>query len=112
LRPKIEEQYRQLKESWKLENFHCKKLSEIVFHVVFTLLAYLCYEIYTTLPEGADCANKSLPVILKNEIRQQFPFYIFYIGFLFGIYTAVEENRLYAACGEEARKRIDAVLSG
>jgi hypothetical protein len=52
LRPEIEEDYRQIKDFWKIENFRSRKLVVIVFHLVCTLLGYLFFQVFTLLEEG------------------------------------------------------------
>jgi hypothetical protein len=44
MRPEIEEDYRQLKDFWCLEDFKSRKLSLRAFHVVCTLLRYLMFQ--------------------------------------------------------------------
>ena len=67
LRPEIEEDYRQLKDFWEIENFKSTKLHMIAFHVVAMLFGYLFFQLFTLLPEGEFYRHKSLPVILKNN---------------------------------------------
>jgi hypothetical protein len=43
LRPEVEEDYRQLKDFWKLEDFKSTKLNVISFHITCVLFGYLFY---------------------------------------------------------------------
>ena len=43
LRPEIEEDYRQLKDFWKIEDFKSTKINVILFHVVCVLFGYLFF---------------------------------------------------------------------
>lgn len=46
LRSDIEEDFRQIKDFWKLDAFTTTKFDHITFHMVMTLLGYLFYQIY------------------------------------------------------------------
>ena len=46
MRPKIEEDIRQLKDFWKLKDFKSTKLNVISFHLVCVLFGYLFYQLY------------------------------------------------------------------
>lgn len=103
LRTEVEEDYRQLKDFWKLENFRSRKLHMIGFHIVSVLLGYLFFQLYTMLPEGEQYAHKSLPVILKNYTSKEMPYYIFYSGDLFAVLDTIEFAELYGICNPEAK---------
>lgn len=66
IRPEIEEDFRQLKDFWKLEDFKSTKFHIITFHIVCVLLGYLFYQLYINSDYGRKCLGKSLPIILKN----------------------------------------------
>lgn len=66
LRPEIEEDFRQMKDFWKLEDFKSTKYNYITYHIVMTLIGYLYFQIYMSLEEGQAYVGKSLPVVLKN----------------------------------------------
>lgn len=110
LRPEIEEDYRQLKDFWLLDDFHSTKLNMIAFHVITVLFGYLFYQIYTTLPEGEEYTHKCLPVILKNYKPQTMSRVIIYAGNDFGIFSITEFARLYAECNDVIRKRLDFIF--
>lgn len=110
LRPEIEEDYRQLKEFWKLEDFKSTKLNVIAFHIVSVLFGYLFFQIYTMLPEGKDYQGKSLPVVLKNYVVKVQGFIVLYVGMEFGVITLLELMKLYANVQENVRKQLDQIL--
>ena len=110
LRPEIEEDYRQLKEFWKLEDFKSTKLKVIAFHIVAVLFGYLFFQLYTMLPEGEQYFGKSLPVVLKNYIVKVQGFIVLYTGCEFGVITLLELMKLYANVQENVRKQLDKVL--
>ena len=68
LRPEIEEDFRQLKDFWKLEGFKSTKYNHIIFHIVMLMIGYLYYQLYKNTEEGSKYANKALPVILKKYV--------------------------------------------
>jgi hypothetical protein len=53
MRPEIEEDYRQLKDFWQLEDFKNRKLSLIAFHIVCTLLGYLLFQCMWGVRKGS-----------------------------------------------------------
>ncbi len=110
LRPEIEEDYRQLKDFWKIEDFKSTKLNVILFHVVCVLFGYLFFQIYTLLPDGEKFLHKSLPVILKTYIPEAMPYAVLYAGYEFGILTLFELMELYAQSSIDVRKQFEAVL--
>ena len=110
LRPEIEEDYRQLKDFWLLDDFHSTKLNMIAFHIVTILFGYLFYQIYTTLPEGEEYAHKCLPVILKNYKSKVMPHLVFYAGNEFCIVSITDFAKLYAQCDERTRERLDFIF--
>ena len=66
IRTEIEEDFRQLKDFWKLEDFKSTKYHMIVFHLICVLLGYLFYQLYINSEHGQKYLGKSLPIILKN----------------------------------------------
>lgn len=66
LRTEIEEDFRQLKDFWKLEDFKSTKYHMIVFHILCVLLGYLFYQLYINSEHGEKYLGKSLPIIFKN----------------------------------------------
>lgn len=110
LRPEIEEDYRQLKDFWKIEDFKSTKINVILFHIVCVLFGYLFYQIYTLLPEGEEYLGKSLPVVLKNYVPQVLPYAVLYVGYEFGVLTLFELMELYAQSPNNIRKLFENIL--
>lgn len=110
LRPEIEEDYRQLKDFWKLEDFKSTKLSVITFHIISVLFGYLFFQLFTMMPDGDKYAGKSLPIIVKNYIVKVQGFIVLYVGYEFGVLTLLELMELYANCAGEVKKEISAVI--
>ncbi len=110
LRPEIEEDYRQLKDFWKIEDFKSTKINVILFHVVCVLFGYLFFQLYTLLPEGEKYLHKSLPIILKNYMPQIQPYVVLYVGYEFGVLTLFELMDFYAHCSEDVQNLFKTVL--
>lgn len=111
LRPEIEEDYRQLKDFWKIEDFKSTKLNVILFHIVCVLFGYLFFQLYTLLPEGEKFLHKSLPVILKKYMPEILPYVVLYSGNEFGVLTLFELMELYAQSPESVKKQFKTVLN-
>lgn len=111
LRPEIEEDYRQLKDFWKIEDFKSTKLNVILFHVVCVLFGYLFFQLYTLLPDGERFLHKSLPVILKAYIPEVMPYAVLYVGYEFGILTLFELMELYAQSSDDTKKIFKKILN-
>lgn len=110
LRPEIEEDYRQLKDFWKLQDFKSTKINMIALHIIMVLFGYLFFQIYTLMPEGEKYAHKSLPVILKNYQQTAMPYLVFYADDEFGIFSISEIIKLYSSCDTVAQQRLLKVL--
>ena len=110
LRPEIEEDFRQIKDFWKIEDFKSTKINVILFHIVCVLFGYLFYQLYTLLPEGEALLHKSLPVILKTYIPKVMPYVVLYAGYEFGVLTLFDLMELYAHSSEDVRKKFEVVL--
>lgn len=111
LRPEIEEDYRQLKDFWKIEDFKSTKLNIILFHIVCVLFGYLFFQLYTLLPDGIEYLHKSLPVILKKYIPEVQPYVVLYSGCEFGVLTLFELMELYAHCSDDVRQKFSNILN-
>jgi hypothetical protein len=112
LRPEIEEDYRQLKDFWNLEDFKSTKINIISFHIVCALLGYLMFQLYVCTDEGERWSGKSLPVILKKYIPPEKPkSVVLYSGQYFAVFPFVEFLHIYASLEGSKRSMIDAVLS-
>jgi hypothetical protein len=116
MRPEIEEDYRQLKDFWHIEDFKSTSLCLITFHIIATLLGYLLFQLYVGTDEGRKYAGKSLPVILKNydfhkqSAQKPRPLIIF-AGHYFGIFPFLEFISLYASLSQSLRTQLDTVLA-
>lgn len=106
LRPEIEEDYRQLKDFWKLEDFKSTKLNLIAFHIVCVLFGYLFFQLYTMLPDGEQYCGQSLPVLLKKYSAKAQGHIVIYVDDMFGVFTLFEVLELYANASGEAKVMI------
>jgi len=112
LRPEIEEDYRQLKDFWRLEDFKSTKINVIAFHIVCTLLGYLMFQLYVCTDEGSCWSGKSLPVILKKYIPPHKPkSVIVYSGQFFAIFPFLEFLHIYSDLDPLTRNALDSVLA-
>lgn len=111
LRPEIEEDFRQMKDFWKLEDFKSTKYNYITYHIVMTLVGYLYFQVYKNLDEGKPYAGKSLPVVVKNYKETRPKAVIIYVGQYFGIFSFLEFLQLYAECTLEVRQLLDPILA-
>jgi len=112
IRPEIEEDYRQLKDFWCLEDFKSTKINVIAFHIVCTLLGYLMFQLYVGTEEGECWLGKSLPVIIKKYIPPDKPkAVIVYSGQYFAVFPFVEFLHLYASLNVSIRSQLDVVLA-
>ena len=110
LRPEIEEDYRQLKDFWKIEDFKSTKHHVILFHIICVLFGYLFFQLYTISPEGTKYLHKSLPVILKSYIPEVHPYVVLYAGYEFGVLTLFELMELYAQSSDQTKKEFEKIL--
>lgn len=110
LRPEIEEDYRQLKDFWKIEDFKSTKINVILFHIISVLFGYLFFQLYTLLPNGEQYLGKCLPIIIKNYMPQIQPYVVLYVGYEFGILTLLEVMELYSNCDEYTKSMFKKVL--
>jgi hypothetical protein len=111
LRPEIEEDFRQIKDFWKLEDFKSTKYNFITFHIVMTLIGYMYFQLYKNMEEGEKYSGKSLPVVLKNYKEDKQKSVLIYSGQYFGVFSFIEFIQLYAGCPAEVRKLLDPTLA-
>ncbi len=110
LRPEIEEDYRQLKDFWKLQDFKSTKINIIALHIIMVLFGYLFFQLYTLMPEGEQYAHKSLPVILKNY-RPTASFYlVVYADDEFGIFSISEIIKSFSSYNKISQERLLKIL--
>ena len=106
LRPEIEEDYRQIKDFWKIEDFKSTNLTMIAFHITCVLFGYLFFQLYTMLPEGEQYCKKSLPIILKNFIPKALNYLVFYVDYEFGIFKIIEFAEFYYLLNDTIKARL------
>lgn len=111
LRPEIEEDYRQIKEFWHIEDFKSTKHNFIAFHVIMVLIGYLFFQLYKGMEEGRKYAGKTLPVAIKKYVENGPKSVIIYSGQYFGIFGFLEFIQLYALCGTEVKRCLDPILA-
>ena len=111
LRPEIEEDYRQLKDFWKIEDFKSTKIKVILFHIVCVLFGYLFFQLYTLFPEGEEFLHKSLPIILKTYMPVIHPYVILYVEDEFAVITLFELLDVYAQSYETVKNLFRKVLN-
>lgn len=111
LRPEIEEDYRQLKDFWKLEDFKSTKFNFIVFHVVMVLIGYLYFQLFKNTEAGSSFSGKTLPVVMKNFRVEKPKQVIIYAGQYFALFSFLDFMKLYASCSKEIRDLLDPVLA-
>lgn len=80
LRPEIEEDFRQIKDFWKLEDFKSTKLNVISFHMICTLFGYLFYQLYLSTDNGRKYYGKSIITILKKYEEEFLNYIVLYSG--------------------------------
>jgi len=110
LRPEVEEDYRQIKDFWQIEDFKSTKYNFIVFHVIMVLIGYLFFQLYKSMEEGIKFTGKTLPVAVKKYVETGPKSVIIYSGQYFAIFGFLEFIQLYASCGTEVRRCLDLVL--
>jgi hypothetical protein len=110
LRPEIEEDYRQIKDFWQIEDFKSTKHNFITFHIVTVLIGYLFFQLYKTMDEGRKYDGKSLPIAIKKYVGEGPKSVIIYSGQYFAIFGFLEFIQLYSSCGTEVRKCLDPIL--
>lgn len=112
LRPEIEEDYRQLKDFWCIEDFKSTKIHVIAFHIVCTLLGYLMFQLYVNMEDGSRWSGTSLPVIIKKYVHPEKPkVVIIYSGRFFATFPFVEFLHLYTSLDATIRSNLDGVLA-
>lgn len=110
LRPEIEEDYRQLKDFWKMEDFKSTKLNVISYHVVCVLFGYLFYQLYLLTDEGEELVGKSLPVLLKKYKTEALNHFVLYSDDSFCTLPLTEFMEFYRCCSEGVRNLLSHAL--
>lgn len=104
LRPEIEEDFRQLKDFWKMEDFKSTKYHMIVFHIICVLLGYLFYQLYINSDDGQKYLGKSLPVVLKNYKTKFLNCLVLYCGSYFCCMNIKEFFEFRDGCNKEVQR--------
>lgn len=104
MRVEIEEDFRQLKDFWKLEDFKSTKYHMVVFHIICVLLGYLFYQLYINSELGRKYLGKSLPVILKNYKTKFLNHLVLYSGNYFCCMSIKEFFEFRDSCDEEVQR--------
>ncbi len=104
LRPEIEEDFRQLKDFWKLEDFHSTKLNIISFHIICVLFGYLFYQLYLTTEDGEKYIGKCLPVILKKYKEEFLNYLVLFSGEYFCVLSLKEFIEFRDSCTEDVKE--------
>jgi len=110
LRPEIEEDYRQLKDFWEIQDFKSTKLALISFHIVSVLFGYLFFQLFTMLPDGENFQGKSFPVLLKNYLPKVQAYFVLYVAKEFGIFTFTEILRFYSDSSGKIKKILESEI--
>ena len=104
LRTEIEEDFRQLKDFWKLEDFKSTKYNVIAFHIVCVMLGYLFYQIYINSECGHKYFDKSLPAIMKRYESKLLSHFVLYGGEYFCCMSMIEFFEFRDSCSVEVKK--------
>ena len=104
MRPEIEEDFRQLKDFWKIEDFKTTKYNVIAFHIICVLFGYLFYQLYINSESGSAYLGQSLPVILKNYKEKALGYFILYGGCYFCCMTMKEFFEFRDGCSQEIKE--------
>lgn len=115
LRPEIEEDFRQLKDIWKMCTFTSTKYIMIMCQIVMTMLAYNLFNIYKNTEAGSKYINKSMKRIANEEKRDRYPFeeisYLILCGKVYCIIDGIELLDLYADCSKDIREKLRPLFS-
>ncbi len=104
IRPEIEEDFRQLKDFWKLEDFKSTKYNVIGFHIICVLLGYLFYQLYINSEVGYEYLGKSLPVVLKNYKCKSLNHLVLYGGCYFCSMSLKEFFEFRDSCSQNIKE--------
>lgn len=115
LRPEIEEDFRQLKDIWKMCTFTSTKYNFVMAQLTMTILGYNIFNLFKNTKEGEKYINKSMRKIENEEKRLTVAFnethYFIIYGNTYGIFNGIELLDLYADSPKEIREKIKPLLS-
>lgn len=109
MRPEIEEDFRQLKDIWKICTFTSTKYVFVMCQICITFLVYNLFNIFKTSDEGIKYLYKSMKKISNEEQRDRVPFnetsYLIISGGYYDIFSGTELLDLYAECPKEIHEK-------
>ena len=115
MRPEIEEDFRQLKDIWKICTFTSTKYVFVMCQICMTFLAYNLFNMFKASDEGIKYLYKSMKRISNEEQRDRVPFneanYLVISGSYYGIFSGAELLDLYVECPKEIREKIKPLLA-
>lgn len=115
MRPEIEEDFRQLKDIWKICTFTSTKYIFVMCQICMTFLAYNLFNMFKTSEEGIKYLYKSMKRISNEEQRDRVLFnetnYLIISGGYYDIFSGTELLDLYAECPKEIREKIKPLLA-
>ncbi len=112
LRPEIEEDFRQIKDFWEIEDFKSTKFNVIAFHIVMLLIGYMFFQVYTTTEEGNEYFGSTLPVAAKRYISKKHKKIIIYSGAYFALFSFLEVIELLInQCSKDVFNKMRPVLA-
>ena len=106
LRTEIEEDFRQIKDFWKLEDFKSTRYNFISFHLVCMLFGYLFYQLYLNTEDGQKYVGKCLPIILKSYKQQFLAYLVLYSGEFFCTMSMREFIEFRDECEDDTKELI------
>lgn len=115
LRPEIEEDFRQLKDIWKMCTFTSTKYIMVMCHLAMTFLAYNLFNLYKHSSKGNKYINKSMRKISNEEQREYYNFneveYLLLCGKTYCLIKGIDLLDLYSDCSKEVKEKIRPFLS-
>lgn len=114
LRPEIEEDFRQLKDIWKICSFNSTKYIFVMCQICMTFLAYNLFNLFKKSEAGLKYLNKSMKKIANEEQRDRVTFaeasYLIVTKNYYAIFTGEELLDMYADCNLDIRQKIKPLL--
>ena len=114
LRPEIEEDFRQLKDIWKICTFTSTKYVFVMCQICMTFLAYNLFNMFKTSESGKKYIGKSMKKIANEEQRDLIPFheahYVISSGEYYGVFSGVELLDMYADAPKIIREKIKQLM--
>lgn len=111
-RPEIEEDYRQLKsESWHIDHFCARKLVQVLWHIVLTLLAYNLFQVFVNTKAGAKFAEKTKQKIERERQRDPTTYLLVCTRDAYGVYETKTLLYLLLDLPDDVRQKIRKLLA-